>query len=177
MRALLQRVRWAQVEVEGRIVGRIEQGMLVYLGLAVGDSPADAAKLALKVVNLRIFEDQDGKLNLSVQDVRGGVLVISNFALLGDTRKGRRPEFLSAAGPELAQRLYDLFVKELRECGLTTACGVFRAGMIIHSAADGPVNLIVDVQAETPGPARRGAEPSGGADKENEADTPSNPTT
>lgn len=148
MRALLQRVRWAQVEVDGQVTGRVEQGLLVYLGVARGDTPALAARMAAKVANLRIFEDAGGKLNLSDQDVRGGVLVVSNFTLLGDPRKGRRPEFLSAAGPEAAQRLYERFVAELRALGLTVACGVFRATMLITSAADGPVNLIVDMPPE-----------------------------
>lgn len=150
MRALLQRVKWAKVEVAGKVTGQISQGLLVYLGVAGSDTPAVAVKLASKVANLRIFNDTDGKLNLSAQDVRGGVLVVSNFTLLGDARRGRRPEFTAAAGPELAERLYEIFVDELRRAPLNVQCGVFRADMSIDSAADGPVNVIVDMSPAEP---------------------------
>ncbi len=158
MRALLQRVKRARVSVDGQVAGQIEHGLLVYLGVAVGDTPSIARKMAMKVANMRIFEDAAGKLNLSVQDVRGGVLVISNFTLLGDARKGRRPEFLSAARPELAENLYEHFVRELRALGATVACGVFRATMAIESVADGPVNIVVDMPPVLEGDAPGGKE-------------------
>jgi len=145
VRALVQRVHWAEVEVEARIVGRIEHGLLVYLGVAVSDTVADARRLAEKVANVRIFEDDRNKLNLSCQDARGGVLAVSNFTLLADTRKGRRPAFVAAAPPEEAERLYEAFVEGLEECGCQVECGVFRAMMVVRSAAAGPVNVLIDV--------------------------------
>ena len=140
MRALVQRVHWAEVEVAGRITGRIENGLLVYLGVAGGDSEADADRLAEKVAHLRIFTDDNDKLNLSCQDVRGGILAVSNFTLLADTRKGRRPAFVAAAAPEEAERLYDRFAAALAAEGCRVARGVFRAKMTVRSAAAGPVN-------------------------------------
>ena len=145
MRALLQRVHWAEVEVDGRVVGRIEAGLLVYLGVAAPDTEDDARRLAEKVAALRIFEDDGGKLNLSVRDVRGGVLVVSNFTLLADTRKGRRPAFVAAAAAGLAERLYEVFADALAGQGCEVARGVFRAKMIVRSAAAGPVNVLVEI--------------------------------
>jgi D-tyrosyl-tRNA(Tyr) deacylase len=145
MRALVQRVHWAEVEVDGAVVGRIDGGLLVYLGVAVGDSPADAERLAEKVAHLRIFEDDRDKLNLSVQEARGGILVVSNFTLMADTRKGRRPAFTAAAPPEVAERLYEAFARALAACGCSVARGVFRAKMTIRSAAAGPVNVLVEI--------------------------------
>jgi D-tyrosyl-tRNA(Tyr) deacylase len=145
MRALVQRVAWAEVEVDGVVVGRIERGLLVYLGVDAEDAEPHAVRLAEKVTHVRIFDDAEGKLNLSVRDVRGGVLVISNFTLLADARKGRRPAFEAAAPPERANPLYERFADELVRQGCTVARGVFRATMAIRSAADGPVNLIIDV--------------------------------
>ena len=150
MRALVQRVDWAEVMVAGRIVGRIDRGLLVYIGVAVGDTAADAARLAEKVAQLRIFEDENGKMNKSCQDVRGGVLAISNFTLQADTRKGRRPAFTAAAGAKLAEQLYDTFTTALAEQSDTVARGVFRAAMRIQSAADGPVNVLVEVPPTKP---------------------------
>jgi len=144
MRAVLQRVRWAEVIVEGEIVGRIEQGLLVYLGVAAGDEKADAERLAEKVAALRIFEDDEGKLNEDVQDVRGGVLAVPNFTLLADARKGRRPAFVAAAPPQQAGPLYDDFVAALERAGVSAATGTFGAHMIVNSAADGPVNIILE---------------------------------
>jgi D-aminoacyl-tRNA deacylase len=158
MRALVQRVKRAKVEVDGAVTGQVGPGLLVYLGVGRHDTPELAAKMAQKVANLRIFEDAAGKMNLSVRDVRGGVLVISNFTLLGDARRGRRPEFTAAADPELAQRLYEWFVSELRKTPLPVECGIFRASMTIDSAADGPVNVIVDLLPAAP--------PGDGAQKE-----------
>ena len=148
MRALLQRVELAQVEVDGHVTGRIGPGLLVYLGIAKDDVPSSAAGLARKVAALRIFNDEEGKLNRSVQDDRGGVLVISNFTLMADARKGRRPSFEAAAPPEKAQPLYEAFIGELEKLGCSVARGVFGANMIIRSVAAGPVNVIVDWPTE-----------------------------
>ena len=145
MRALVQRVDWAEVEVDGQIVGRIESGLLVYVGVAVNDTVADAHRLAEKVAHLRVFEDDNDKLNLAVQDVRGGVLAVSNFTLLADTRKGRRPAFAAAAPPEEAERLYEAFTEALENESCTVARGVFRAKMIVRSAGAGPVNVLVEI--------------------------------
>jgi D-tyrosyl-tRNA(Tyr) deacylase len=149
VRALVQRVNWAEVLVAGQITGRIDRGLLVYVGVAEGDTGADAARLAEKVAQLRIFEDDDGKLNLSCQDVRGGVLAVSNFTLLADTRKGRRPAFAAAAAPEHARRLYDAFLAALGEQSVEVQQGEFRANMIIRSSAAGPVNVIVETGAQS----------------------------
>jgi len=151
-------VRWAEVSVvperepaatgepagEGQVAGRIERGLLVYVGVGTGDTPADAERLAEKVAFLRIFPDAEGKLNLSVRDVRGGVLVVPNFTLLADARKGRRPAFDRAAPADQARPLHDAFVQALRRHVGTVAAGVFGANMIIRSAADGPVNILMD---------------------------------
>ena len=144
MKAVIQRVRWAEVEVDSRVVGRIEIGLLVYLGVGLGDTPDQAARLAAKVATLRIFADEQGKMNRSVQDVRGGVLAVPNFTLLGDARKGRRPSYVAAAPPAAAEGLYQAFVDELERQGVSVASGIFGAHMIIRSAADGPVNLLLE---------------------------------
>jgi len=145
MRALVQRVHWAEVEVDGEVVGRIDHGLLAYVGVGVSDTVGDAHRLAEKVAHARIFEDDADKLNLSCQDVRGGVLAVSNFTLLADTRKGRRPAFVAAAPPEEAERLYEAFVEALEAEGCPVARGVFRAKMTVRSAAAGPVNILIDV--------------------------------
>lgn len=144
MRATIQRVSQAQVTVEGRIVGAIDAGLLVYVGVAQDDGPEDVRYLADKIAALRIFNDADGKMNLSIQDVAGGVLVISAFALQADARKGRRPSFDNAAGPELADALYQQLYKELAKTGLTVARGVFRAYMQVSSINDGPICILLD---------------------------------
>ena len=144
MRAIVQRVRQAEVEVDGRVTGRMERGLLVYVGVAPSDAQGDVDWLAGKVACLRIFQDDKGKMNLSVQDVGGGVLVVPNFTLLADAAKGRRPAFVGAAPPDLARGLYDALVSALAKVGCQVACGVFGAHMTIRSAADGPVNIILD---------------------------------
>ena len=144
MRALVQRVAWAEVEVDGRSVGRIGEGLLVYVAVGVEDTPEDADWLAEKVANLRIFEDAQGKLNVSVQDARGGVLAVSNFTLLADARKGRRPAFVAAAGFEQARPIHEVFAEGLRRRGVAVETGVFGAKMAIRSQAAGPVNVIID---------------------------------
>ena len=144
MRACLQRVTRAQVTVDGEIIGRIDRGMLVLLGVLQGDDEAAARKLAEKVVSLRIFDDADGKMNLALADVGGAMLVVSQFTLAGDCRKGRRPSFDAAAPPELAERLYELFVRAVAERGIPVATGRFRAHMMVELVNDGPVTFIVD---------------------------------
>jgi D-tyrosyl-tRNA(Tyr) deacylase len=144
MRAVIQRVTEARVEVGGETVGAIGRGFLVLLGVAQGDTPADAASLAEKTAGLRVFEDEAGKMNLALQEVGGTVLAVSQFTLLGDCRKGRRPGFTEAAPPDLADRLYQEYVTALRAAGLTVATGIFRAEMQVHLVNDGPVTLLLD---------------------------------
>jgi D-tyrosyl-tRNA(Tyr) deacylase len=144
MRAVIQRVREARVEVDGVTAGAIGTGMLVLLGVARGDTAEDAAYLAEKTAGLRIFEDGEGKMNLALAEIGGAVLVVSQFTLLGDCRKGRRPGFTEAAPPELADALYADFAATLRARGLTVATGVFRAEMLVHLVNDGPVTLLLD---------------------------------
>lgn len=144
MRAVLQRVSRAAVTVSGECVGRIEGGWLVLLGVAKGDGEDDAARLADKVINLRAFEDDQGKMNLSVVDTGGGVLVVSQFTLLGDCRGGRRPSFTDAADPAVAERVYLHFVELIRAAGLTVATGTFRAMMDVELINAGPVTLLLD---------------------------------
>lgn len=145
MKALLQRVGWAQVEVDGVVLGRIDAGLLAYVGVEADDDQVRAQTLAEKIAYLRIFEDKDGKLNLNVQDVRGGVLVVPNFTLLADAAKGRRPAFTRAAPPELARSLYEALIYALERQGCIVASGRFGAHMRIRSEGDGPVNLLLDV--------------------------------
>lgn len=144
MRAVLQRVTYGKVEVEGATVGEIGPGLLVLLGVAKGDSERDAEFLAAKVSQLRIFNDGDGKMNLSVLDTGGSVLVVSQFTLYGDCRKGRRPSFDSAAPPKEAQELYEHFVNSLRQTALRVETGIFQADMKVSLLNDGPVTLIVE---------------------------------
>jgi D-tyrosyl-tRNA(Tyr) deacylase len=128
-----------------QVVGRIDAGLLVYVGVAPTDTPADAEKLADKLAHLRILEDADGKMNRSVRDVGGGILAVPNFTLLADARKGRRPAFDGAARPESAEPLFDAFLDALRGQGCTVASGQFGAHMTIRSDAAGPVNLVVEM--------------------------------
>ncbi len=144
MRATVQRVSEASVTVEGRIVGAIRQGLLVYLGVADDDGLTDVHYMTDKISNVRIFKDDAGKMNRSVLDIAGGVLVISAFALQGDARKGRRPSFDAAARPELAQQLYDQLCADLARLGLDVQRGVFRAHMDVASINDGPITILLD---------------------------------
>ena len=144
MRALVQRVSSGRVEVADREIGRIDNGLLVYVGVGVNDSASHAAKLAEKIAGLRVFEDDQDKLNLCVRDVWGGVLVIPNFTLRADARKGRRPCFAGAAGVEAARPIFEAFVSALEQNGCRVARGAFGEHMTINAVADGPVNLIVD---------------------------------
>lgn len=144
MKAVLQRVRKASVVVDGQVVGAIGPGLLGLVGVAQGDSESDAAWLADKVASLRIFEDAAGKMNLSLLDTHKALLAISQFTLLADTKKGRRPSFIKACEPVEARRLYEVFCDESTRVGLTVARGVFGADMKVHLVNDGPVTLILD---------------------------------
>ena len=144
MRALIQRVTEASVSVDGAEVGRIGPGLVVLLGVADGDADADAQYLADKVANLRIFADEQGRFNLSALDVGAELLVVSQFTLYADTRRGRRPDFTRAAGPDEANRLYELACEMFREKGLTVATGQFQAYMRVSLVNDGPVTILVD---------------------------------
>jgi len=144
MRAVIQRVSSATVEIDGQVVGRIGRGLLVYLGVGKGDSDTDATFIAEKLVNLRIFADDKGKMNRSVLDIGGEILLVSNFTLQGDCRKGRRPGFDGAAEPAMAEQLYDKTAQLIAEKGLKVAKGVFGANMQVSSVNDGPVTFILD---------------------------------
>jgi D-tyrosyl-tRNA(Tyr) deacylase len=144
MRAVIQRVKESMVSVDGREVGRIGHGMLVLLGVHRLDTDADAKELARKISHLRIFEDAGGKMNRSLLDIGGEMLVVSQFTLYGDCRKGRRPSFVEAAPPALAERLYNCFVNRVRQKGIAARTGQFRAMMAVSLVNDGPVTLILD---------------------------------
>jgi len=144
MRAVVQRVSEASVAVDGKVVGQIGPGLCVLVGVAQGDTAADAEWLSTKVCELRIFEDEAGKMNLSVLDTKGALLAISQFTLLGDAQKGRRPAFTGAARPEEAQPLYARFCALCRERGVKVEEGVFRATMQVRIVNEGPVTLILD---------------------------------
>lgn len=146
MRAVIQRVSSASVTVDGEVVGRIGQGLCVLLGVATDDTADDVAYMANKIVGLRVFEDDEGKMNRSVTEVGGAMLVVSQFTLYGDCRKGRRPSFVGAAGPEQGNELYESFVAAVREQGVTVETGRFRAMMDVALVNDGPVTLLVDSQ-------------------------------
>lgn len=144
MRAVIQRVKESRVEVKGEIVGSIGRGLLVLLGVEEGDSEKDCEYLANKVTHLRIFSDSDGLMNLSLAETGGSVMVVSQFTLLGDCRKGRRPSFAKAASPGKAQELYQYFVSRLDQMGLGVATGRFQEMMDVQLINDGPVTLIMD---------------------------------
>lgn len=144
MRAVIQRVSRASVRVEDRLTGRIEKGLLVFLGVGKDDTQADIDFIADKIANLRIFPDDSGKMNRSVTDIGGGVLLISQFTLFGDCRKGRRPDFTAAADPDTARLLYEKTIAAIAERGVPVETGIFAAHMDIDSTHDGPVTLILD---------------------------------
>src|SRR3954471_2934169 len=144
MRAVVQRVSRASVTVDGRIVGKSERGLLVLLGVTHADTEAAADYLAEKISGLRIFEDDVGKMNLSVVDVGGAILAVSQFTLYGDVRKGKRPSFDDAARPEQARKLYEHFVERIRALGLGCETGVFQAMMQVELVNDGPVTILLD---------------------------------
>ncbi len=144
MKVVLQRVKTASVSVEGRIVGKIDRGLLLLIGIAETDTISDVDFVADKCVNLRIFEDKNGKMNRSVLDEKGQILVISQFTVLGNTRKGRRPSFIEAANPEKGRVFYNAFLSRLRESGLRVECGIFGAMMDVDLVNYGPVTIILE---------------------------------
>lgn len=144
MKAVIQRVSSASVTVDGAVAGRIGAGLLVLLGVGKGDTEADAETLARKIVELRVFQDAAGRMNLSVKDTGGALLVVSQFTLYGDTRKGRRPSFDLAAPPEEARRLYEKFVEAARAQGVAVETGVFQAMMSVSLVNEGPVTFLVE---------------------------------
>lgn len=144
MRAVVQRVAWGKVEVEGQTTGAIERGLLVYLGAGKGDGPEERKYILDKVLNLRIFENEAGKMDKSVVDISGSLLVVSQFTLYGDVRKGRRPSFDGAMPPEEAEKAYEAFVADARATGIRVETGRFRADMKVSSLNDGPVTIWID---------------------------------
>jgi D-aminoacyl-tRNA deacylase len=144
MRAVIQRVSSAKVTVEGEVAGQIARGLLVLVGVTATDTESDADYLADKIAGLRIFEDADGKMNLSVAEIHGSILAVSQFTLYGDARKGRRPSFDSAARPEQAKQLYDYLVEKIRAAGLPCETGRFQAEMKVELVNDGPVTILLD---------------------------------
>jgi D-tyrosyl-tRNA(Tyr) deacylase len=150
VKALLQRVTRASVTVDGRVTGEIGPGLAILAGVALGDTEKDVDWLAEKTANLRIFTDAEGKFNLSVLETGGGVLVVSQFTLLADARKGRRPSFTQAAPPEHADALINLYVEKLRACGLKVETGVFRAHMEVEIHNHGPVTVLLDSHEKFP---------------------------
>ena len=144
MRAVIQRVKSASVTVEGEVVSEIRVGLLVFLGVAQEDTPADVEYMASKIANLRIFEDDEGRMNLSILDIGGESLVVSQFTLYGDCRKGRRPSFIHAARPEKADPLYQAFMDEISRLGVPVKAGIFQAMMDVELINDGPVTMMLD---------------------------------
>ncbi len=154
MRAVLTRVKSASVTIDGEIVGKIGQGFLILLGVGPEDTEKHCRYLAEKALGLRVFEDENGKMNLGLADVQGQVLVVSQFTLYGNCRKGRRPSFTEAAGPELGNRLYERFLQDCRELGYEPQHGRFGADMKVESINDGPVTLILDTDQLMDSPRR-----------------------
>ena len=144
MRAVVQRVSKASVTVAGEITGAIECGFLVLLGVADGDAPSDLDWMVNRIIGLRVFEDAEGKMNCSIQDVGGSMLVVSQFTLLGDCRKGRRPSFVNAARPDVANDVYEQFCDKVRAEGITVETGRFQQHMDVELINDGPVTLLLD---------------------------------
>jgi D-tyrosyl-tRNA(Tyr) deacylase len=144
MRACVQRVSRAEVIVDGQVIGRIGVGLLVLLGVGVDDTEVETAQFAHKIIELRIFPDDEGKMNRSLAEAKGAMLVVSQFTLYGDCRKGRRPSFIDAAPPERGEQLYEIFVAEVRHKGVEVATGRFRAHMDVSLVNDGPVTLLLD---------------------------------
>ncbi len=147
MRAVIQRVKSAEVWVDNRKTGSIERGFLILLGVGKGDGESDISFLTSKIPELRIFEDASGKFNLSLKEIGGGMLVVSQFTLYADYRRGRRPSFTEAEEPGTAKRLYEQFISKLREQGITVQTGEFQAKMEVHLINDGPVTLLLDSRA------------------------------
>jgi D-tyrosyl-tRNA(Tyr) deacylase len=148
MKAVVQRVTQSSVSIDNNKISEIANGLLVLLGVGDDDTQKDADFLAEKIINLRIFEDDQGKMNISLKDIKGQLMVVSQFTLHGDCRKGRRPSFIKAARPEMANELYEYFVKKTRSCGIDTKTGVFQAMMDVGLVNSGPVTLILDTKAQ-----------------------------
>jgi D-tyrosyl-tRNA(Tyr) deacylase len=145
MKAVIQRVKYSNVKIDGKIVGKCEQGLMILLGVWQGDTESDADKLIKKVPNLRIFEDENGKMNLSCLDINGQILVVSQFTLCADCSHGRRPSFINSAPPDEANRLYEYFVEKLKNAGVSSVqTGEFGADMQVELVNDGPVTIILD---------------------------------
>jgi D-tyrosyl-tRNA(Tyr) deacylase len=144
MRTVIQRVLQASVEVDGRIVGQIGKGILIYLSVGKGDAKTNAEFIADKIANLRVFSDEHDKMNLSIRDIGGEILMVSNFTLHGDCRKGRRPGFDAAAEPTFANELYEYTVGLVRQAGIKVETGIFGAAMKVQSVNDGPVTFVID---------------------------------
>ncbi|HHV39094.1 MAG TPA: D-tyrosyl-tRNA(Tyr) deacylase [Tepidimicrobium sp.] len=144
MRAVVQRVSKASVSVDGDIVGEIGKGLLVFLGVGKDDNDDDLEYMVGKILGLRIFEDDDGKMNLSLEDIDGDILVVSQFTLYGDVRKGRRPSFSTSAGPDIAENMYELFIKSCQARQINVEKGTFGADMDVELINDGPVTILVD---------------------------------
>jgi D-tyrosyl-tRNA(Tyr) deacylase len=144
MRAVVQRVKRAEVRVNGNAVGAVDEGMLVLLGIGKEDTPETAASLADKIINLRIFDDEQGRMNRSLLETMGGLLCVSQFTLYGDCRKGRRPSYDQAAPPEMARQLYAAFLAAVRASGIAVEAGIFQAMMEVELVNDGPVTLLLD---------------------------------
>ena len=144
MRAVVQRVKEARVEIEGTVVGKISKGLLVFLGVGENDTKKECEYMANKIINLRIFPDENDLMNLSLLDINGAALVVSQFTLWGDCRKGRRPSFIEAARPEKAEKLYELFISMLKDKGITVATGKFQEMMDVQLINDGPVTILID---------------------------------
>ena len=144
MRAVVQRVKRAEVRVKGKVIGRIGPGLLVLVGIAKEDSPATGKALAEKILRLRVFDDEDGRMNLDVRQAGGAILAVSEFTLYGDCRKGRRPSYAAAAAPDDARPLYHAFVDSLKQFGTKVETGEFQAMMDVELVNDGPVTLLLD---------------------------------
>lgn len=144
MKAVIQRVKYALVKVDGVEIGKCNQGFLILLGVGNGDSKKDVEALVNKITKLRVFEDGEGKMNLSIQDVGGEMLIISQFTLYADCRKGNRPSFINAAPPAVSKPLYELFVEKIRETGIPVQCGEFGADMKVELLNDGPVTIVME---------------------------------
>ncbi len=149
MRVVVQRVRNASVTVDDSVVGEIGWGLCIYLGIASTDGEDEVRWMADKIVSLRIFEDDDGKMNRSLLDIEGEALVVSQFTLYGDCRKGRRPSFCAAADPDAANVLYERFKKEIEQHGISVSSGVFQAHMAVRTTNDGPVTILIEKEAST----------------------------
>ena len=144
MKLVVQRVKKAEVKVDGNIIGKIDKGFLVLIGIKVGDTKEQADYLVKKLCNLRVFSDENDKMNLSIKDVKGKLLIVSQFTLYGDCRKGRRPNFMAALGGEESKKLYDKFILMLKEYGIKVETGIFGADMKVDIQNDGPVTILLD---------------------------------